>query len=46
MMLELLAIGGMRVGEVLKSRINELDEKKLTILGPNNERQNEMVSIP
>ena len=46
LMLELMARGGMRIGEVLKLRVCDVDERKLTILNPKSGRQNEIVFIP
>jgi len=45
-MLELMARGGMRIGEALKLRVCDVDERKLTILNPKSGRQHEIVFIP
>jgi integrase len=46
LMLELMARGGMRIGEVLKLRVNDVDERRLTIVEPKSGRQTEIVFIP
>ena len=46
LMLELMARGGMRIGEVLKLRVGDVDERKLGIVNPKSSRQNEIVFIP
>ncbi|UCF86389.1 MAG: site-specific integrase [Desulfobacteraceae bacterium] len=46
LMLELMARGGMRIGEVLKLRAIDVDESKLSITKPKSGRQNEIVFIP
>ena len=46
LMLELMARGGMRVGEVLKLRAMDVDDCKLSLLNPKSGRQNEFVFIP
>ena len=46
LMLELMARGGMRIGEVLKLRVGDVDERKLTVVNPKSGRQNEIVFIP
>ena len=46
LMLELMARGGMRIGEVLKLRVSDVDERKLTVVNPKSGRQNEIVFIP
>ena len=46
LMLELMARGGMRIGEVLKLRVIDVDERKLFIANPKSGRQNEIVFIP
>ena len=45
-MLELMARSGMRIGEVLKLRAADVDERRLTVVNPKSGRQNEMVFIP
>ena len=45
-MLELMARGGMRIGEVLKLRVMDVDERKLLIKNPKSGRQTEVVYIP
>lgn len=46
LMLELMARGGMRIGEVLKLRVVDVDERKLSLISPKSGRQNEIVFIP
>jgi integrase len=46
LMLELMARGGMRIGEVLKLRGIDVDDCKLFLLSPKSGRQNEVVFIP
>lgn len=46
LMLELMARGGMRIGEVLKLRAMDVDECKLFLINPKSGRQNEFVFIP
>jgi integrase/recombinase XerD len=46
LMLELMARGGMRIGEVLKLRVMDVDERKLLIKNPKSGRQTEVVYIP
>ena len=46
LMLELMARGGMRIGEVLKLRVIDVDERKLSLVSPKSGRQNEIVFIP
>ena len=46
LILELMARGGMRIGEVLKLRVNDVDERKLNIVNPKSGRQHEIVFIP
>jgi integrase/recombinase XerD len=46
LMLELMARGGMRIGEVLKLRVIDVDERKLSLVRPKSGRQNEIVFIP
>ncbi len=45
-MLELMARGGMRIGEVLKLRAEDLDDRKLFIDRPKSGRQSELVFYP
>jgi hypothetical protein len=45
-MLELMARGGMRIGEVLKLRLKELQDRKLIQQKPKSGREHEMVFIP
>ncbi len=46
LMLELMARGGMRIGEVLKLRANDVDDRKLFLADPKSGRQSEIVFIP
>jgi integrase len=46
LMLELMARGGMRVGEVLKLRAGDVDDRKLSINSPKSGRQSEVVFVP
>jgi len=46
LMLELMAWGGMRVGEVLKLTAIDVDDQKLTIKNPKSGKSREMVFIP
>ncbi len=46
LMLELMARGGMRIGEVLKLGVMDVDERKLLIKNPKSGRQTEVVYIP
>ncbi len=46
LMLELMARGGMRIGEVLKLRANNVNDRKLFLLDPKSGRQTEIVFIP
>ena len=46
LMLELMARGGMRIGEVLKLREKDVDDRKLLIVDPKSGRQSEVVFIP
>jgi integrase/recombinase XerD len=45
-MLELMARGGMRIGEVLKLRVKDVDDRKLLVANPKSGRQSEIVFIP
>ena len=44
--LELMARGGMRIGEVLKLRMRDVDDCKLFLVRPKSGRQNEVVYTP
>ena len=46
LMLELMARGGMRIGEVLKLTPRDIDERKITVNDPKSRRQEEIVFIP
>jgi integrase/recombinase XerD len=46
LMLELMARGGMRVGEVLKLLAADVDDQKLTIRNPKSGKNSEAVFIP
>ena len=46
LMLELMARGGMRIGEVLKLRAMDVEDCKLYLVSPKSGRQNEVVFIP
>nr|WP_231714283.1 site-specific integrase [Desulfosarcina ovata] len=46
LMLELMARGGMRVGEVLKLRLKDLQDQKLTLENPKSGKEQETVFIP
>ncbi len=46
LMLELMARGGMRVGEVLNLRVADVEYQKLTIRNPKSGRETEIVFIP
>lgn len=45
-MLELMARGGMRVGEVLKIRPMDIQDRKITLPGPKSGKESEVVFIP
>ena len=45
-MLELMARGAMRVGEVLKIVPNDVSERKILLRDPKSGRENEMIFIP
>jgi integrase len=45
-MLELMARGGMRIGEVLKLRPMDINDRKLTLRGPKSGNEQEHVFIP
>ena len=46
LILELMARGGMRIGEVLKLRTMDVDERKLRVKNPKSGREFEVVFIP
>ena len=46
LILELMARGGMRIGEVLKLTPNDLQDRKLTLREPQSGREQEVVFIP
>ncbi len=46
LLLELMARGGMRIGEVLKLRAKDVDDRKLLLTKPKSGRQSEIVFIP
>ena len=46
LMLELMARGGMRVGEVLRLTAMDVDDQKLAIRNPKSGRRSEVVLIP
>ncbi len=46
LMLELMARGGMRIGEVLKLTPNDINERKLTLKDPKSGKEQEFVFIP
>ncbi len=46
LILELMARGGMRIGEVLKLTPADVDERKLTLKDPKSGRGQEVVFIP
>lgn len=46
LMLELMARGGMRVGEVLKLRAMDVHDRKLTLRDPKSGKEREHVFIP
>jgi integrase len=45
-MLELMAKGGMRIGEVLKIRPVDVEDHKITLPDPKSGRESEIVYIP
>lgn len=45
-MLELMARGGMRIGEVLKLTVSDIQDRKLVIRNPKSGRAGEVVYIP
>ena len=46
LMLELMGRGGMRIGEVLKLRAKDVDDRRLFLRSPKSGRQSEVVFIP
>jgi len=46
LMLELMARGGMRIGEVLKIRPRDVDSRKIMLRAPKSGRESEVVFIP
>ena len=46
LMLELMARGGMRIGEVLKLTPNDIDDRKVCIRDPKSGKESELVFIP
>ena len=46
LMLELMARGGMRIGEVLKLRLKDIQDRKLILQEPKSGRQHEIAFIP
>lgn len=46
LMLELMARGGMRIGEVLKITPNDLDDRKIILRDPKSGKESECVFIP
>ena len=46
LLLELMARGGMRVGEVLKLRVRDIDGRRLNLVSPKSGRQSEIAFIP
>jgi len=46
LILELMARGGMRIGEVLKLKVESVDDRKLFIQAPKSGRKMEVVFIP
>jgi integrase len=46
LILELIALGGMRIGEVLKLTPNDIQDRKLTLREPKSGREREVVFIP
>ncbi len=46
LMLELMARGGMRIGEILKLRLKDLQDRKLILREPKSDREHELVFIP
>jgi len=46
LILELMARGGMRIGEVLKLTPNDIEDRKLTLRAPKSGKERETVFIP
>jgi len=46
LMLELMARGGMRVGEVLNLRGEDIEDRKITLSNPKSKREGEVVFVP
>jgi integrase/recombinase XerD len=46
LILELMARGGMRIGEVLKLRLNDIQDRKLILREPKSGKEHEVVFIP
>ncbi len=46
LMLELMARGGMRIGEVLKLKMGDIHERKLILYQPKSGKEHEIVFIP
>ena len=46
LILELMARGGMRIGEVLKLRLNDIQDRKLILREPKSGKEREIVFIP
>ena len=46
LMLELMARGGMRIGEVLKLRLKDIQDRKLILCQPKSGKEHEVVFIP
>ena len=46
LILELMARGGMRIGEVLKLRLNDIQDRKLILREPKSGKEHEIVFIP
>jgi integrase len=46
LILELMARGGMRIGEVLKLTPNDIEDRKLTLRAPKSGKEREIVFIP
>ncbi len=46
LILELMARGGMRIGEVLKLRLGDLQDRKLVLRDPKSSKEYEFVFIP
>jgi len=46
LILELMARGGMRISEVLKLRLNDIQDRKLILREPKSGKEHEIVFIP